>query len=114
MKKSLVLLGVLILAGCGMSESEQTRIAEAACSALGATSKEDSLDRVQIINVVRQELGAEIFSGSGDEVERYLRFGVCVDFVRNKSSFMNETVGRVVYLWSNSMISIPSMRSCTL
>lgn len=91
MKKSLVLLAALTVVGCGMSESEQNRIAEVACSALSATSEEDSLDRLQIINDARQELGEEVFTGSGEEIGRYLRYGTCADFVRNRDNVLSQT-----------------------
>jgi hypothetical protein len=91
MKKSLVLLGALTVAGCGMSESEQTRIAQAACAALSVTSKSQILERVQIVNGARQELSGEIYSGSGKDIDRYVRFGTCTDFLKNTDEFQQKT-----------------------
>ena len=83
MRRFLVLAVALTVAGCGISESEKVRTAREACAALGATSNEQYLDRVQIINSARREIGADVYAGSGAEVDRYLRFGVCVDFIRD-------------------------------
>ena len=79
------------MTGCGVSESEQTRIAQAACSALGATLNDQGLERIQIINRARQKLGTEIYSGSGKEIVRYLRFGTCIEFVKNTDGFREKT-----------------------
>lgn len=111
MKKSLVLLGALTLAGCGMSEGEQTRIAQVACSVLSATSEEDSLDRIRIINDARQEVGAEIYSGSGTDVDRYLRFGVCIDFILDNDIAVTKADARKLAL--ETMIDLSDDRNGT-
>lgn len=63
-----------------------------------ATSRQDSVERLRILNDARQELGEVVFSGQSDEIERYLRYGTCVDLVRNQDNALSKTNQRELAL----------------
>ena len=63
-----------------------------------ATSREDSVERLRILNDARKELGEVVFSGQSDEIERYLRYGTCVDLVRNQDNALSKTNKRELAL----------------
>ena len=91
MRVYLITLVSIVLSACGMSESEKNRTAKFACAELGATTEEQDLEKIKIVNLARQEIGEEPFLGSTDEIERYRRWGTCELFVKNDMSFREET-----------------------
>lgn len=89
-------LGVL-LASCDgslMSQSERDAIAELACTELRATYEDQSLQRLRIVNAAREKLGGDVFLGDDDDIERYLRWETCEQFLADSDDYFAETTRR--------------------
>jgi hypothetical protein len=83
MKKSLVLLGALTLAGCGMTDGERQNIADVTCTILKNTSDQDSLVRIREVNVAREKLGESGYLGEDAGIIEAIEYGVCDELVLN-------------------------------
>ena len=59
MKKTILIVGALLLVGCGPSQQEKERIAEMACAEIMATRNFEEARRIKILNEARLEVGLE-------------------------------------------------------
>lgn len=94
MRYLLIFIISVMLASCDMSlmsQSERTAIAELACAELRATDADQSLQRLRIVNTVREKLAMDPYLGEDDDIKRYLRWETCEQFIVNTESFLSET-----------------------
>ena len=77
-----------------MLQSEREAIAELACTELRATDEDQSLQRLRTVNGAREKLGGDVFLGDDDDIERYLRWETCEQFLADSDDYFAETTRR--------------------
>lgn len=76
-KLKLISFLIIFLTGCSVSEDEKQRLAAIACAEMKETLKMQSLERVRILNEVREKIGGEPYLNGDDEIKRSLEWGSC-------------------------------------
>jgi len=94
MKKSLVLLAALIVAGCGMSESERRDLADATCWIVSNTKQGDAASRIREINSARNQLGEDVFLGDDLDILQSFHFDLCPELVLNDENYWEKIESR--------------------
>ena len=69
MNKILIILSLVLLASCGLSQEEKTNIAAVTCSIMGETRNIDAAVRVEKMNDAREKIGGEPFLRGDDAIQ---------------------------------------------
>ena len=89
---SILIIGASLLS-CDaslISEKERNAIVSKACAELRA-AEHHPLQRLRIVNTARESLGREIFLGEDKDIQRYLHWGTCEQFVADEDNYLSET-----------------------
>lgn len=90
MKKIFILIILInFITSCGLSDSEKTDLAQLACIELSLTP--DSLEKLRIINNLREQLGETLMLNIDENIENYRRWHTCEMFVMNDSRYIEIT-----------------------
>jgi hypothetical protein len=107
MNKILIILSLVLLASCGLSQEEKRqvemeqqrieqeaseklaqekaiRIAAVTCSIMGETRNMDAAIRVEKMNDAREKIGGEAFLGGDDAIQEAFEWGLCQELVLNE------------------------------
>ena len=88
-KNFILLLPLLTLSGCWMSEEDKDNIAKVTCSIISETGNMDTVLRVKEINSARKEIGEEPYLDGDEGIREALEYGVCENLVKNDVDYSN-------------------------
>jgi hypothetical protein len=81
MNKILIILSLVLLASCGLSQEEKTNIAAVTCSIMSETRNMDAAVRVEKMNDAREKIGGEPFLRGDDAIQEAFELGLCQELV---------------------------------
>ena len=84
MNKILIILSLVLLASCGVSQEEKRNIAAVTCSIMGETRNMDAAIRVEKINDARERIGGEPFLRGDNVIQEAFEWGLCQELVLNE------------------------------
>ena len=93
MNKILIILSLVLLASCGVSQEEKRNIAAVTCSIMGETRNMDAAIRVEKMNDAREKIGGEPFLDGDDAIQEAFEYGLCQELVLDDS--YNEILQRL-------------------
>mgnify|MGYP003118195160 CR=1 FL=1 len=82
--KRLLLLSVIFLTACGLSQEEKENIAAVTCSIMSETRNMDGAVRVEKMNDAREKIGGEPFLRGDDAIKEAFEWGLCQELVLNE------------------------------
>ena len=82
--KRLLLLSVIFLTACGLSQEEKENIAAVTCSIMSETRNMDAAVRVREMNDAREKIGGEPFLRGDDAIQEAFEWGLCQELVLNE------------------------------
>ena len=85
MNKTLIILSLVLLVSCGISQEEKTNIAAVTCSIMGETRNMDAAIRVEKMNDARERIGGEPFLDGDDAIQEAFEWGLCQELVLNET-----------------------------
>jgi hypothetical protein len=88
--KILIILSLVLLASCGLSQDEKENIAAITCSIMSETRNMDAAVRVEKMNDAREKIGGEPFLSGDDAIKEAFEYGLCHELVLDES--YNETL----------------------
>jgi hypothetical protein len=94
MNKILIILSLVLLASCGLSESEKTDIALVTCSIMGESRGMDGAVRVKEINNAREKLGEDVFVEGDKAIEEAFEYGLCQELVLNDKDYSSKLANK--------------------
>ena len=81
MNKILIILSLVLLVSCGLSQEEKTNIAAVTCSIMSETRNMDAAIRVEKMNDARDKIGGEPFLDGDDAIQEAFEYGLCQELV---------------------------------
>lgn len=88
MRAIFILLFSLSLISCGgLSEKERQNIVDTTCAVLKETDESQGAFRVKELNLARNNLDEEVFTGGDEVAYDAIKFGLCESLVSNDKSF---------------------------
>ena len=84
MNKILIILSLVVLASCGLSQEEKKNIAAVTCSIMGETRNMDAAIRVEKMNDAREKIGGEPFLRGDDAIQEAFEWRLCQELVLNE------------------------------
>jgi antitoxin component YwqK of YwqJK toxin-antitoxin module len=84
MNKTLIILSLVLLVSCGVSQKDKN-IAAVTCSIMGETRNMDAAVRVREMNDAREKIGGEPFLGGDSAIQEAFEWGLCQELVLNES-----------------------------
>ena len=90
MNKIFIILSLVLLASCGLSQDEKENIAAITCSIMSETRNMDAAVRVEKMNDAREKIGGEPFLSGDDAIKEAFEYGLCHELVLDES--YNETL----------------------
>ena len=81
----LLLLSVIFLTACGLSQEEKENIAAVTCSIMSETRNMDAAVRVREMNDAREKIGGEPFLRGDSAIQEAFAWGLCQELVLNES-----------------------------
>jgi hypothetical protein len=94
MNKILIILSLVLLASCGLSESEKTDIALVTCSIMGESRGMDGAVRVKEINNAREKLGEDVFVEGDKAIGEAFEYGLCQELVLNDKDYSSKLANK--------------------
>ena len=94
MKKTLIILSLVLLAACGLSRDEKQNIAINACSIMGETKKSEAVIRLQTMSDAREKIGGETYIRGDDAIIEAFELGLCQQLVMNEDYEWYRNVAR--------------------
>ena len=82
MKKIILIVGALLLVGCGPTQKDKN-IAAVTCAVMQETRNMDAAIRVEKINEAREKIGGEPFLRGDWAIKKAFEWGLCVALVLN-------------------------------
>ena len=83
--KTLIILSLVLLASCGLSQDEKENIAAITCSIMSETRNMDAAVRVREMNEAREKIGGEPFLDGDDAIKEAFEYGLCHELVLDES-----------------------------
>ena len=83
--KILIILSLVLLASCGLSQDEKENIAAITCSIMSETRNMDAAVRVREMNEAREKIGGEPFLDGDDAIIEAFEYGLCQELVLNEN-----------------------------
>jgi hypothetical protein len=84
MNKILIILSLVLLTSCGLSQEEKKNIAAVTCSVMSETGNMDAAERIREMNDARDKIGGEPFLRGDDAIQEALEYGLCQELVLNE------------------------------
>ena len=84
MKKIILIVGALLLVGCGPSQKDKN-IAAVTCAVMQETRNMDAAIRVEKMNDAREKIGGEPFLRGDDAIKEAFEWRLCQELVLNES-----------------------------
>ena len=84
MNKTLIILSLVVLVSCGVSQEEKKNIAAVTCSIMGETRNMDAAVRVREMNDAREKIGGEPFLRGDSAIQEAFEYGLCQELVLNE------------------------------
>jgi hypothetical protein len=81
---------LVLMSGCGLSESEKTDIALVTCSIMGESRGMDGAVRVKEINNAREKLGEDVFVEGDKAIGEAFEHGLCQELVLNDKDYSSK------------------------
>ena len=81
MNKIIIILSLVVLASCGLSQEEKKNIAAVTCSIMSETRNMDAAVRVRELNEAREKIGGEPFLRGDDAIQEAFEWGLCQELV---------------------------------
>ena len=85
---------LVLMSGCGLSESEKTDIALVTCSIMGESRGMDGAVRVKEINNAREKLGEDVFVEGDKAIEEAFEYGLCQELVLNDKDYSSKLANK--------------------
>ena len=90
LKVMMVSATLVLLSGCGLSESEKTDVALVTCSIMGESRGMDGAVRVKEINNAREKLGEDVFVEGDKSIGEAFEHGLCQELVLNDKDYSSK------------------------
>jgi antitoxin component YwqK of YwqJK toxin-antitoxin module len=94
MKKTVIIISLVLLAACGLSRDEKQNIAINACSIMGETKKSEAIFRLQTMSDAREKIGGETYIRGDDAIIEAFELGLCQQLVMNEDYEWYRNVAR--------------------
>ena len=97
MKTLIAMMGstaLILLSGCGLSESEKTDVALVTCSIMGESRGMDRAVRVKEINNAREKLGEDVFVEGDKAIGEAFEYGLCQELVLNDKDYSSKLANK--------------------
>jgi len=101
---------VLLLAGCGMSESERSDLAKVTCSVMGESRNMDSAFRVKEMNAAREKLGGEVYLKGDSVIKESLEYGLCEELVLDDARYPELVAQEIITAATDRMMAAADER----
>lgn len=85
MNKIFIILSLVLLASCGLSQDEKENIAAITCSIMSETRNMDAAVRVSEMNEAREKIGGEPFLDGDDAIIEAFEYELCQELVLNEN-----------------------------
>ena len=85
MNKILILLSLILIVSCGLSQEEKKDIAAVTCSIMSETGDMDAAIRVREMNDAREKIGGEPFLEGDSAIQEAFEWSLCQELVLNES-----------------------------
>ena len=85
---------LVLMSGCGLSESEKTDIALVTCSIMGESRGMDGAVRVKEINNAREKLGEDVFVEGDKAIGEAFEYGLCQELVLNDKDYSSKLANK--------------------
>ncbi|MDC1018141.1 hypothetical protein OAR36_06775 [Pseudomonadales bacterium] len=103
-------VALLLVAGCGMSESERINLAKVTCSVMGESRNMDSAFRVKEINAAREKLGGEVYLRGDSGIKESLEHGLCVELVLDNVAYPELLADAIITAAADRMMAAADER----
>lgn len=97
MKTLIAMMGstaLILLSGCGLSESEKTDVALVSCSIMSESRGMDGAVRVKEINNAREKLGEDVFVEGDKAIGEAFEYGLCQELVLNDKDYSSKLANK--------------------